>query len=276
MKTVRVECPIGKNAWMDGFIWDEDLTFGQVNERPTVIVCPGGGYVYLAPREGTPVALSFASKGLNAFVLNYSVGTDGTGFVQPDQLSWAIGYLREHAEEWNIDPEKIACIGFSAGGHVVTSTAIYGENKPNALILGYPALSFAIPGMENHPRMIEFMNMIFGEGYTKEDADKLNLVSKLTKETAKPLFLFNTCEDLLTTTSVELLGKYAELGVFYECHTFQFGPHGVSMANESSANGSANMYDLRVAEWFELCFKWLMHIFGEPVFNEKESRRLQF
>ena len=59
-------------------------------------------------------------------------------FSQPLlDASLAMAIIRKNAEEWNIDPEKIACIGFSAGGHVVTSTAIYGENKPNEIGVPY-------------------------------------------------------------------------------------------------------------------------------------------
>ena len=88
---------------------------------PAMLVIPGGGYVAVCTeREGEPIALDFVAKGYNAFVLNYRVGKPGDVF--PKQLldaGAAMIYIREHADEFGIDPERVFSLGFSAGGHLV-------------------------------------------------------------------------------------------------------------------------------------------------------------
>ena len=74
--------------------------------------------MYLSPREAEPVALAYAAKGIHAFVLHYSVGWNASGLEPLKEMDWAISYIREHAEEWNIDSDKIISCGFSAGGHL--------------------------------------------------------------------------------------------------------------------------------------------------------------
>ena len=92
--------------------------------------------MYCSPREGEPVAMAYVARGFHSFVLTYSVGWEAGGFRPLQEVSWAIGYLREHAEQWNIDPEKIVTCGFSAGGHLALSAGLLAENKPNAMVLG--------------------------------------------------------------------------------------------------------------------------------------------
>ena len=69
-----------ENVFLDCYILNSGLKLGQDMARPAVVICPGGGYVYLSPREAEPVALAYAAKGIHAFVLNYSVGWDAAGF----------------------------------------------------------------------------------------------------------------------------------------------------------------------------------------------------
>ena len=64
MKMIRMSCPQDPKATLEGYLLDCEITLGQEKNRPAVIVCPGGGYVYCSPREGEPVALRYAAKGL--------------------------------------------------------------------------------------------------------------------------------------------------------------------------------------------------------------------
>jgi acetyl esterase/lipase len=83
---------------------------------PAVIVCPGGGYGVLAyTKEGTEIAEWLNSIGITGIVLKYRIpGRDGAF----QDIQRAVRLARFHAQEWNIDPEKIGVIGFSAGGHL--------------------------------------------------------------------------------------------------------------------------------------------------------------
>ena len=80
---------------------------------PAVMVCPGGGYTHLSPREAEPIALAFAAAGYQAFVLYYSLQPERY-YPQPLlDAAKAMRLIRQHAEEWSVDPEKVAMCGFS-------------------------------------------------------------------------------------------------------------------------------------------------------------------
>ena len=118
MKMIHMTCPEHPEATLEGYILDCEITLGQAVNRPAIVVCPGGAYVYCSPREAEPIALAYAAKGFHAFILRYSVGKNAANFAPLQEVSWVIGLLRENAEAWHIDPNKIATCGFSAGGHV--------------------------------------------------------------------------------------------------------------------------------------------------------------
>ena len=270
MKMIHAVCPGHAEAKLDGYILDCAITFGQDRARPAVLVCPGGGYVYCSPREGEPVALSYAARGFHAFVLTYSTGWDAAGFSPLEEVSWAIGYIREHAGEWNVAPDKIAVCGFSAGGHLALSSGILAENKPNAMILGYPATS-----CPNMPGMNFMLKLLMGrQEVTDEDAQRMDLVPQITKN-APPVFLAATAEDMLTGYgALPVAKKYSDLGMPYELHVFQFGPHGYSLANEVTADGSSQVIDPAFAQWQELSVQWLHRIFGKLEFTDKSTSKM--
>ena len=270
MQSFHIPVPGHPEASLEGFLLDCEITFGQETNRPAVLVCPGGGYVYCSPREAEPVALSYAARGFHAFVLRYSVAKDAAGFTPLAEVSWAIGYIRENAAQWHINPNQIAVCGFSAGGHLALASGVLAENKPNAMILGYPATSAPnIPGADFLLKILEGR-----EDVTDADAEKYDLVSKITKD-APPVFLAATAEDLLTTYgALPVANAYSRLGKPYELHIFQYGPHGYSLANEVSADGSQQMLEPAFAQWQELSVQWLHKTFGPLVFTDKSTSRM--
>jgi len=270
MRSIHMTVPGYPEATLEGYILDCEITLGQETQRPAILVCPGGGYLYCSPREGEPVAMSYAARGFHAFVLKYSVARQAAGFAPLKEVSWAIGYIREHAQEWNIDPEKIAVCGFSAGGHLALSSGVLGENKPNAMILGYPATSCPnIPGADFMLKLLEGR-----EDVTNEDAAKYDLVAHVTED-APPVFIAATAEDMLTTFgALPLAKKYSDLGMKYELHIFQYGPHGYSLANEVTADGSQQMLEPAFAQWQELSVQWLRKTFGQPVHVDKSTSKM--
>lgn len=270
MKMISLPCPGHPDALLEGYILDCELTLGQDTCRPAIIVCPGGGYLYCSPREGEPVALSYAAKGFHAFVLRYSTGRNAAGFAPMEQVSWAIGLLREKAEEWHIAPDKIITCGFSAGGHVALSAGVMAENRPNAMILGYPAVT--IPNMPGADFMLKLLTG--NETVTNEDAEQVDLLTKIDKA-APPVFLAATAEDFLTPFGAMAVAKrYCELGLGYEVHIFQHGPHGLSLANEVTADGSSQVINAAFAHWQELSVQWLHRVFGQPVLVDKSTSKM--
>lgn len=120
----------------------------DTSSKGTVLICPGGGYSFLAEREGKPIADAFNQNGYSAAILNYCLDRDVHGTNPVKELAWAARYLRT-ASEWNGLGHKLWVSGFSAGGHLAASLGtLWNEdklfteeeqalNKPDGLILGY-------------------------------------------------------------------------------------------------------------------------------------------
>lgn len=270
MKMIHMTHPQYPDATLEGYILDCNIPLGQAFDRPAIVVLPGGGYVYCSDAEAEPVALSYTASGFHAFILRYSVGRNAAGFAPLKQVDWVIGLLRENAAQWHIDPNKILVCGFSAGGHLALSSGVMGENKPNGMILGYPVASAPCwPG-------VDFMlKLLTGkETVTPADAEPFDLIPKITKD-SPPVFLMATAEDALTPYgSLAIAKAYSDMGLGYELHIFQYGPHGYSLANETSATGSSRKIDPAFANWQKLSVDWIYKTFGKPVFEDKDTSRM--
>lgn len=270
MNFFHIQLPGHPEATLDGYILDCDLTLGQYESRPAIVVCPGGGYIYCSRAEGEPVAMAYAAKGFHTFVLRYSTGFDAAGFAPLEEVSWVIGYIREHADQWHIDPDKIVTCGFSAGGHLALSAGLLGENKPNAMILGYPAAS-----CPNYPGADFMLKFLTGkQEVTDEDAAQFDLVAHISKD-APPVFIVATSEDFLTGVgALPIAQKYCQLGLKYELHIFQHGPHGYSLANETTSDGSSRYMNAAFSQWQGLSVQWLHKIFGPLEYVDKNNSKM--
>ena len=270
MKMIHLPIPGHEEAMLEGYLLDCEITLGQDANRPAIVVCPGGGYVYCSPREAEPVALRYAAMGFHAFVLHYSTGWDAADFAPLQEVSWAIGYIRAHAEEWHIDPNKIATCGFSAGGHLALAAGLLAEHKPNAMILGYPAVT-----TPNTPQSNFMVKLLSGKKtVTDEDCARFSLENFITRD-APPVFLMATAEDGLSPYGALLVANcYSKLGLGYELHMFQHGPHGYSLADETTADGSCQVLNSSFAQWHSLSVDWLYRIFGENQFVNKSTSRM--
>lgn len=271
MKMIHLQCPGHPEATLEGYILDCEITLGQEPKRPAVLVCPGGGYLYCSPREAEPVALRYCAAGYHAFILRYSVGWDAADFAPLAEVSWAVGLLRENSDAWNLDPEKIAVCGFSAGGHLALASGLLAENKPNAMILGYPAASAPnLPGADFMLKLLTGKQQV-----TDADAERFDLVAQITKD-APPVFIAATAEDMLTNYgALPVARKYSALGLGYELHIFQYGPHGYSLADETTADGSSQVVDDAFAKWHGMSLQWLQKVFGKPVLVDKSTAKMR-
>ncbi|MBR5261910.1 MAG: alpha/beta hydrolase [Oscillospiraceae bacterium] len=270
MKMINLPIPGHEDATLEGYILDCEISLGQFTNRPAIVICPGGGYLYCSPREAEPVALAYAAQGIHAFILRYSTGYAAANFSPLDEINWVIGYIRENAAEWHIEPEKIITCGFSAGGHLALAAGLMAENKPNAMVLGYPAVS--VPNMPGADFMLKLLTG--KQTVTDEDAAKFDLLSKIDKS-APPVFLAATAEDMLTGFgALPVAKRYSDLHLGYELHVFQHGPHGYSLADATSADGSSQMLNSAYAHWLELSVSWLNKVFGEPEFVDKSTSKI--
>ncbi len=270
MHLVHLTVPGYPEATVEGYVLDCEITFGQEKDRPAIVICPGGGYLYCSPREAEPVALRYAACGFHTFILRYSTGRAAANFAPLTQINWLIGYLREHAQQLHIHPQKIVTCGFSAGGHLALAAGVMAENRPNAMILGYPAVVLPnIPGADFLLKLLTGKQEI-----TEADEAQLNLSTKIAPQ-SPPVFLVATAEDVLTRDGALLVAnRYCELGRDYELHIYQHGPHGYSLATDTSADGSSQMLNPAFAQWQPLSVQWLHKIFGAPEFVNRSTSKM--
>lgn len=270
MKMINITVPGHEDATLEGYILDCEITLGQQSDRPAVVICPGGGYLYCSPREAEPVALAYAARGIHAFILRYSTGRNAAGFSPLAEIDWTIVYIRENAKKWHINPEKILTLGFSAGGHLALAAGVLSKNRPNGMILCYPATS-----MPNIPGADMMLKLLVGKGdVADKDAEALELISKVTNSTP-PAFIVSTAEDMLTRFGAMPLAKrYSDLGLGYELHIFQHGPHGYSLATDVSADGSSQVLNDSYAKWLDMSVRWINKVFGEPTFVDKSTSKI--
>lgn len=261
-----------KDVYFDTYIRETSHEF-PANKRPAMVVFPGGGYGMCSDREAEPIANQYLALGFNCFVLRYSVGEHASermpDFSQPLlEASLTVSIVRQNAEEWNIDPEKIAIIGFSAGGHLAGSLATMwndkaifeelkipaGSNKPNAAILCYPVLTF---GEFTHGGT---RDNLLGK-YADDEAfiKKYSLENNVTSETP-PTFIMHTAEDgaVPVKNSLMFASALSDKGIPFELHVFPFGGHGMSTGT-SEVCTVPNEYASR---WIEFSMKWLRATFN--------------
>lgn len=256
-------------------------TPGCKKTRGAIVVCPGGAYYNVCDREAMPVALKFISRGFNAFILDYSTtdSPDGitdkaSGYPKPLlELSKTIAHIRKNAEKYNIDPEKIAVIGFSAGGHLAASAATlwhhdfvskaagieYGENRPNAAILSYPVIS---SDNRFQSALCISQNLLCGSKNFEQELALYSLENQVTEKTC-PCFIWHTADDQAVDVrnSLFMAQALAEKSVPVELHVYPNGIHGLSIAD-------AEVYDElpqgaeHAKSWVGACLDWLDYIFG--------------
>lgn len=225
-----------------------------------VIICPGGGYGALCDHEGAAYAKFFAENGITAFVLYYRVFPHLYPLPLNDSRR-AVRFVRAHAEGYGIDPDKIAIMGSSAGGHLAALTATFGgelpnENideidkftsTPNAQILCYPVI---IAPDENNISHAGSYGCLLGckDSKKEKSVDPSLLVTKNTP----PAFIWHTSDDgcVNVINSYRYATALRQKSIDVEMHIFPNGPHGSGLA-----------YNLpHVAQWSVLLLNWLDYI----------------
>lgn len=237
------------------YIHDEDR-----EQRPALLIVPGGGYRMVAYSEGEIVAKKFYAKGYNVFVLSYTIimFEKIALHLQPlKDLARAISFIRGHKEEFCIDPKQVVVCGFSAGGHLTASLAVHFDDvqirasayqnieiRPDAVILSYPVITSG-----EFAHRDSFLALL-GETPTEEELAYMSLEKHVKKETP-PVFVWNTAtdEEVPMENGYLFISACRKQGVPYEFHVFQDGPHGYSVADEEWAEGEYGG-DYTMNQWF--------------------------
>ena len=277
------------------YILDNSMEFKADKKKPAVIICPGGGYVGTSDREAEPVAMRFAAQGYHTFVLRYNTYftewvSDFNNLPKSNEksvypgplfdLAKAMMVIKENADKWLVDSDKISICGFSAGAHLTASMGVHWQDdfleekfgvdsevfKPNALILGYPLLDYKIMKEKleiTSDKMLKGFfetsnKAVFGKtDPTEEDIAKLSPVNHVTSNTP-PTFIWHTADDgmVYVENSLKFAAQLTKNKIPYELHIFESGPHGLSLCDETTA-GEESQINPHCSIWFDLAVNWM-------------------
>ncbi len=217
--------------------------FAGITQRPGVLILPGGGYAMCSDREAEVIAFPYLNHGYHAFVLRYSVAEHNIWPNPLDDYEQAMEYLTAHSEEWGLMMDKIAVIGFSAGGHLAACAATMGVHRPAAAILCYAALAQEIaeacqPG-SGIPSPIDYV-----------DGDTC------------PCFLAMARDDQIVPLDgmLDFQKAMVQAGVRFESHVYAYGDHGFGPGDPSVAG---TKLCLRASNWMRDSISWLDDTLGK-------------
>lgn len=251
------------------YFLDSSIEIRPNEKRPVILMCPGGGYEMTSDREAEPMAMQFLAMGYHVAILRYSVCPVRYPAALL-QVAESVLYLKEHADEYHIDPEKIVVQGCSAGGHLAANygiawnspflTKLMGmENDPEqlcvaGLLLCYPVIT---SGEKAHEE--SFRNLL-GEQY-EEKKEELSLENQVTPDTP-PTFLWHTATDetVPVENSLYFFQACLQQGVSAELHIYPVGGHGLSLANEETCRANGIGVQKECQSWIGLAQTWLEEI----------------
>lgn len=214
--------------------------------RSAVIICPGGSYINLSmTHEGYEVAEQLNKYGITAFVLKYRLPNDScmrqreTGALQ--DLQQAIIVVRRRAEEWGIDSSKVGVLGFSAGGHLVSTSlthfnTCYPDNptnisvRPSFGVLIYPVISFDDDIAHKFSR-----ENLLGKSPAKKKMDFFSSEKQVTPQTP-PCFIVHPQDDntVPVKNSIRFYEALVNNNVKAQLLIYQNGGHGFGLVNPST------------------------------------------
>jgi acetyl esterase/lipase len=251
--------------WPDPFPGQETVTKGETpritaypaeNTKPhgAIVVCPGGGYGGRAGHEGEPVALWLNKLGISAAVLSYRVRPYRHPYPLLDAQR-GLRWMRHHAAAMNLDPAKVGILGFSAGGHLASTTITHFDAgkadaadpierqscRPDAAILCYPVISF-----------IKFthagsMTNLLGPNPSEDLRAELSAEMQVRPDTP-PTFLWHTADDggVPVENSLNLALALRQRKIPFALHVFPQGRHGLGLADKDPIVGR---WPLLAGEW---------------------------
>ena len=289
---------------LTAYILDDSPELTNGRKRPAVLICPGGAYMFTSDREAEPAAIRFASMGYHAFVLRYSVYSNGgVKFPVPGEspaykksvypgpmleIGMAMLLIRAHAEAWKVDMDRIILNGGSAGANNCAEFAVHWNDpelsgaigarpediRPAAAVLGYGVYDYVLMqktlekiGDADRIEMNRGFDLAaFGEPDPSEETlRKASPIHYISKDTP-PMFLWATREDATVPMNQTLAMALAleEAGVPCETHIFENGQHGLSTADQAAAQAKEQIRP-DVAVWVKLAETWLHKRFSLPL-----------
>jgi len=235
------------------FLPDENNSNGT-----TIVICPGGGYSHLAmEKEGFKVAQWLNTLGITAFVLKYRLPSDeimenkSIGPLQDAQE--AIRLVRKNALKWDINPEKIGIMGFSAGGHLASTVSTHYDNevyphedisaKPNFSILIYPVIS-----MDDKTTHKGSKTNLLGDSPSQEFIEKFSNEKQI-DTLSPPTFIIHATDDkaVLAENSINYYLALKTNNVPAELHLYEKGGHGFGLG----VNFTSLYWTVQCEQWLK-------------------------
>ena len=224
-----------------------------------VVIFPGGGYQHLSmEKEGSDVANWLAGVGVTTFVVRYRLGPSYHHPIELGDAQRAIRIARARAAEWAIDPRRLGVIGFSAGGHLASTTGTHfdagnassadpierASSRPDFMMLLYPVITMRADSVTHAGSRLNLL----GKDPSPELERLLSNETQVTPQTP-PTFIVHTEDDRTVPVQNALLFYDAlkRNGVQAEMHVFEHGPHGFGLAPTNPV----------LAVWATLCENWM-------------------
>ncbi|WP_165219470.1 alpha/beta hydrolase [Aquisphaera insulae] len=231
-----------------------------------MLICPGGGYGFLATdHEGKQVAAWLNSIGIAGVVLKSRLAPKYHHPAPLDDARRAIRTIRLRSKEWGLDPGRVGVIGFSAGGHLASSLATHYREanpvpgdaingfteRPDVAILVYPVINMNAD--ITHRGSVE---NLLGKSPKPEDLDLLSNETQVNAKTP-PTFLAHTQADTAVPVENSLAFAMAlrKHKVPFELHVFEKGQHGLGLGKGAPEFGVKGEPTFQA--WPDLCAAWL-------------------
>ena len=247
--------PDSKKVIMTPYLADGD-------NNTAVIVCPGGSYFWHDMKtEGEAVASWLNENGISAFVLRYRTAYvpaflfrfryvfRGNRYPDPqDDLKQAIKYIKDHSEEFRINPHHVGAMGFSAGGHLVMSAAEFfkEEDKPFFVAPIYPVVTMTEDCVHKRSR-----RALLGDSRVrnKDLRDSLSLEKHVPAD-CPPVFLVNCKDDPIVDyrNSVLLDKALTEKSIPHKYIQYETGGHGFG-ASDSKGTPESREWKIEFINW---------------------------
>ncbi|HEY2589573.1 MAG TPA: alpha/beta hydrolase [Tepidisphaeraceae bacterium] len=238
---------IGKEEWNGKRVTNVTeptlAVYRPAKEKDTgvaVVVCPGGGYQRLMMSyEGEDVAQWLTTVGITGIVLKYRVpAPPGVAKYEPalQDAQRSISLVRSKAKEWELKPDKIGILGFSAGGHLVVAACTNFDKRAYE----------PIDGVDQVNCRPDFGVSIYPGGVIKKGTSELSPEIRITRQTP-PIFIAQATDDALSDNSVYLYLALKHAGVPAELHMYTQGGHGFGIKPTGKPS----------ATWPDRCVEWM-------------------
>lgn len=264
----KIKKPEGAAGTLTGYIADLSREINPARKRPAMLVIPGGGYGMTSDREAEPVALRYLSYGWNAFVIRYSCAPIKYPYPLVEAIM-AMNYIKLNAALYATDENKVAAVGFSAGGHLTAMLGSYYDSpeaaeifraqvnaRPDAVVLSYPVIT---SGEKAHRG--SFDNLC---GVDNAELQKKLDIANLVNEKSSPAFIWATRDDNCVPVKNALVAAcaYEEAGVPFSLHIWGTGCHGISLDDLTVYGGESPIVaaSKSIPEWVGLSIEFMAEL----------------